>query len=866
MFSSTLAKRIEPHDLLALFSVEIPRALPTLSKCPVCGSPACLETTYGHGHAPTYWCRNPSCWFQGDGIQLYRAVTHKTTREACYDLIAARVLPRDGDLDREITNYLADLEQYQDRVWSIWERARNEFRSASSGVSGLMQDFRCWESATATCGIGGFGNHLGCLRGSDIKNLPGVPKHVELYVRSGQYYLVLPLWLDRWVISGFVFVGHGNQQLHWQVWGREAGIGLLHTTAMNEATIVSCDCAAHAIQLISNGISSAYKLPVTYIHDDTSNWGYLLAQRRVLLNTTKRPALYRKAIPFPECQILTGPDLDACRIGSLPHPRARLEAMSQHGYPTFRAIAVLLCGLGASQAAATIQALELQPAEIQRVIASTPEHMRESIQTLFRQQPGQTTIKFQNETITCGPDGWRGAKKGLICNTMFFVDQIVCDTSTHQGTAIGTVIQGDREFKFSSPIKDVELHTQEWLRDVLAQNRAGWLEILPGWASRLFAISRMFRQPQTLYTSNAVGWVENGHRLVFPNLVVEGGSVQSNPHPIQGANCGVGLIKLDIQASQLESWVKDDEAGHIFWAMFGLLCHNLLTPFHNYGSFGIGLLDRAQGLLSGMALDLVDQVGLERITFRNTGQARMQEIWKLEQRSPLPLYIDETWASNEGFVKWLSNKQTRNCLVMMSKPVAIGTCLDGGWAYIRSSVPVSDARSRYLQAWNLIPHYMAWHQANKIEWPAIRSAAIPTLFGSIAEWLISLGLDPRVLKRAQDMIEVDMLERTSSWGSKFLSLLIESVECGLVPIKNSEQLQGASDCIVLDQQADLVFISRATLTRLMGQMGLPVPPHQHIQSMLQASKALCSTRYRETSGYAIPLDQWSLYYSLRGSR
>ena len=72
--------------------------------------------------------------------------------------------------------------------------------------------------------------------------------------------------------------------------------------------------------------------------------------------------------------------------------------------------------------------------------------------------------------------------------------------------------------------------------------------------------------------------------------------------------------------------------------------------------------------------------------------------------------------------------------------------------------------------------------------------------------------------------------------------------------------------ITLSEVSEKTGISRATLTKLMTQMGLPVPPHQHIQSMLQASKALCSTRYRETSGYAIPLDQWSLYYSLRGSR
>lgn len=839
--------------------------MPTLSKCPICGAQGTLEASYGHNRCPAYWCRSPECWFVGDGIQLYRAVTHLSTREACHALIANRVLPYEAELDPEIDEYELELSRYHQDVWSIWELANQQLQQAGSAAAGLLQDFGCWESHNITCGVRGLGRHLGVLRGSQVRELANVPKHVDLNVRAGQHYLVMPLWLDRWVISGFVLFGHDGQQLWWPILGKESGVGMIHTCPMNEGILLGCGNPVHALQFYAHSLSQAQPMAVTYLHDSSATWGYLTASRRVMLNLSRRPALYERALAHPECQIVTEHDLRGGQVDRISSPRARLEHLCGLGLPTHRALAVYLGSLASSSAASVLGQLNLQASDIQRVLAAAPEHTRGQLSALFRQGQSSSSIKFQSDVITCAEQGWKSGRRGVICNTMFFIDEILCDTNTHQGTAVGTVVQGGREFKFTSPIQDLENRTQEWLRNILADNRAGWLEIQPGWASKLFAISQIFRTPKTTYTTNAIGWVEGGKRLVLPNLLVEAGEVVPNPHPIRGASCATGLSRTPLEADKLDRWSRDTPTARCFWALFGVVGCNLFSPFHRFGTFGIGVLDRPQGVLGALTDDLVEQVGLERITFRQSTPARLQDIWKQEQKSPFPLYIDETWAANDGFSKWLSNKQARNCLVRMSRPVAIGTCLDGGWAYVASDAPLTDERSAFAGAWDLLPRFVAWAQLNPIQWPVIRSGTLPALYDALARWMGTVGMDPKVLRGAQEMVEIDMLERTSSWGMKFVSLLIESVESGLIPFIPADQ-SPPGEAVTVDYAEELVFISRASLTRLMGQMGLAVPSHNHIVSALQSAKALKGTRYRDVAGYSIPLDQWSMLYSLRGTR
>ena len=828
----------------------------------MCRSSNTLEIAPGLQGVPIYSCGAPRCGFTGDGVEIFAAARKLNIEAAVYELVSAGVIPGDPGLHGILEDYLMDRRGELNGPMGWWKRANQKVLRGSTHAAGILQARGCWHGLTSTSGPHGLGPFLGVATGTEIQALV----EERLYMLQGwRHYLVTPFWGDPRTITGFSCLSEEGDavSVHLDNRSKAWGFGFLHTTGVRSERVLITNHPLTAMETLANAMASGVRLGVIYAHERSDTWGSLYARRRIFLNTSGALATFKQALGDPQALVVAPADLKKGQPQELMTPQARLAHLESCGSVVHVALGNFLSSLSNSEAKASVIQLGLSIQDIARVISGVSEVSRGRLQDLFNEVVMNQSVRYNGDTISMAPEGWVSQKKGVISNTVFLVDRVVCDAWNNQQLAMGVVIQNRKQFAFQVPV--VQLKKPEiWLTEFMAAQRGDFVHVTQGWGPKLYDISLQFRQPSTEHSVVTTGWANEGRRLVLPGVSIEAGSIEPMGAPLRGP--GAGLRGMGPPGSwEIPEALKETPEAALFWALFAAITVNVFVGHHNHGTSGIALVDAKGYALDAVVNDAVAAIGLERVVFASTSAAAMKEIKNKELKGVLPLYVDELWSKSRGFSQWQKLDTHRNAVVSMSKPVAIASSLCGEWIYIgHKGTPVTPGIKEFTGYWNLLPEFWAYLQVHGT-WESTRSSVVRgLLMGPLQAWLRTLGCEtPPAVKAAMELVTVDLVAAQAPWGYRFLGLLIESARAGCLRSMKTIETDDMTSGLIVDDAGDTVFIAKSTVQELLVSLGVEPPGYKEISDRLAEASCLLGQRYRGTQGFLLPLDRWNLCWSMK---
>ena len=861
---SALLDRVDHYQLLSALGVSTIRTLPAVSKCPLCQTQSSLEITRGLNGRPIYRCRDPHCDFLGDGVTLFQAVSGiSDVYDTCLQLLSEGVVHHVEGFQSEVESYLAARAAYHNIDLAFWHQCQANFSGRNSLVAALLQQHGAYAEGIWESGIH---RHIGCCTGRWVKEHYTPRQGTKNWIKVEDEYLVMPLWGDMLTIVGYLLV---NQWSEYEILPArnlqmgDTGLGFLHTCYPNDDLMLICTCPFEALRVFSRGLVSGDRIGMVYAHLSSNTFRTCPVRQHLLLNPEDKPSYHKMALRIPECRVATAEDVQKASATGFEPMQTEIDLLHECSQTVYQAIARRLSRLQSHEALSEIDHLSLDSSEVIKVLGSCPPEAKDRLASMLKGRMQSRSVALGRDSVVCSPEGWLSDRVGLISNTMFFIDTLIYDQHSGQIEAEGTITQGDNQYPFRTPFETLRKKTEQWLLDTVIKNRGQVPIIANGWKNKLWPISQLFRNPRTIYTANASGWVNDNQRLLLPNIVIEHGAIYENTGAeIDDAAGAMLSVPRDLEAQHFKDLCYDDESGGVFWGLFTAIAANILAPFHGLGTAGIAVVGSPEGVLGQLVAQADREVGFESLNFQTASKRQAQQARKTEARSPFPVLVREAWNNSEGFRSWLQAGEDRNCLVEMSKDVAIATSLSGGWYYV-SSQAVGDGWRRFETLWRTLPLFIAWVQSNAVEWPTSRSELVNKLLMVVEQWLGCSGHDGRaVLNRAERIFTVDVIDRHTVWGVRFINFVIEATETGLMRLNNGGSA-AIDQSVTIDARGRVVFVPAQLVGNLMRDLGITPPAHKQVCQSLEDIGVLTGKTYQNISGYAIDRDQYNMYWSLR---
>lgn len=850
-----------------LTSIRVSRALPTLTTCPICGRASSLEITNGHDKDQIYRCLYGDCSFIGGSIELYRRLKNlRDPQDSVLHLVADGVLSAGDEIGSQINEYIIEQELYYEQVIEFWELARSNLLEGDTTTAGILQQIGCWDGLATS--LTALSPHIGSISGSEIKDRFFLPKGQSSAIKKSVTYIVMPLWADPCLITGFIIMD-SRTTVYLPVGQNKTltGLGLLQSVKANGEIMVVCSTPVQALQMLATCLGNAYEAGIVYAHPTANCWSWPITKSNLVINLDNSLEHFQFAMNLPECRVLTREGADKMARNAYQHPRTMIEQGMAQSYRAHKALAIHLGNSPVHVAMASIQQLSLTNTDLSRIAADSPDDVKPRVQALLKTRMSRQTISFQGDVITLTDEGWVSTKKGLISDTAFFVNSIAYDSETGNGTVQGQILQKGQKFDFTSSLKDVQSRTVKWLNDQTMNSGGSLPLIMPGWSSKLWPISRLFQEPRSSSNSLYVGWVDNGSKLILPNAIIQAGSISPNPSSQMTNTVGAGLVPINgLTTHQRDLLVSKSPETKAFWAVFTACCCNLTSPMHQLGTRAIGLIEASNTLIGQMVHQLVEVASLDRVKLPSESTNVIKEAKMREVNSPLPVWIEGESAAPGAIKKWLSAKGDRNCLVPIGKLLAAATTMEGGWIYLHPHGEKERTIVEYESLWPLIIDFISWLQTANMRYPTSEQTLVSSMLKLIETWCaqhMALGKIGSIFTGVSPFITSGVLGRQSSLGGKILSFIIECVQSQLLLVVEPDKGDWKQHMTL---QNDELFISQERLRELIEQSGLRPISATSIRNALDEMGYLSGTVRNNIPGYAIKRDDYNLAWTFHASQ
>jgi hypothetical protein len=848
-----------PQDLLGALNIGAGKTYPSVAKCPLCLVPGALEITLAVGGSAVYACRTQTCGFAGDGLELFARAKNCGLQEAAHILLAGGILPGDPDFHVHLQDYLGAYKAHQ--VIDDWWAERNQRLQTSSHAAGILQALGCWISPALTLDPQGLGKHLGICTGRELQTLMSGHEHL-MYTQGYRQYLITPLYADPRTITGFAYFtetdfGCAHLDSHSKVFG----FGFLSTTGFRSDVVVLVNTPAAALEYLANSWGVPGAPGILYVHPRASAWESVLARRRLFLNFNDSIETYKQTLRDSSAVVVSKKAIQTRHYGPLSSPKARLEYFLEIGTTAHAAAGAYLLGISFAEARVAAQSMDLRGADMARISSAVPEASRPQMEEIFADLQEKLSVSYRGDTISIYNGSWRSEKHGEISNAVFLVDEVICDTHNNRTVAKGVVLQGKQTYPFQDDLVRLQTKVVDFLQEVLRKNHGDILNVAPGWTkgNKMYHLSTQFRAPQTTYSAVGTGWANDNKRLVLPRITLENGVVVTSTKLLDGSGQGLG-IPPDLHTLDLDPILVPSDASASFWALWAALTANAWGPLQPHGPQGYGIVEATGTAFDEVYQGMIESIGLQRVTLSTTDAVRTTKA--TEQKSILPLVIDEMWSHSKFFAAYQQDG-LRNAFVGMSPTTYLATSLSGGWTYLTpKGVPGTGVDLRPY--WALLPMFWAWLQVNQVQWERTRSSLLPGILRNAVEpWLRSLGYEkPVFADKAVGLISVDTTAAQVAWGYRFMGFLIEATKKGILRIGKPDDPKFAEN-LTVDEAGKVAFVSKQRLGALFQELGIEPIRQEDIATNMDAVGCLVGQRYRNTVGIVMDLERYNLCWAMR---
>jgi hypothetical protein len=859
-----LSRHVTAVSILAAAGINVKNLTPQVSTCPFCKTTGSLSIYSDPIIAGTSrWLHCSSCRFSGDTIEAYGRlkVAEDVQRAAQWAI-------RDGHFDGPVSETSPSaIEQYalsyplkRKKIAEYWEQLTDPMLSFTPDMlrragteaylikgrgqsQELMRRFLGGGTRQDICKI--FGNHLLPTEGftsSLALNFQDVPGRT----------------------CAFQFIGTNDnvyvKNFSNQTGDREGGLAMLDTLNALEGTVYAVNdrkLALHMHAINFHDWSNPIKL-LLYNGSTKNAWKSVSAERVIFM-----------AYELDENVFLQARRVENGYITTKPQPRVRdikdyfrdtsvsavLSAMERYAQPWQKVLLGVLLDKNTEYHTlrALVNNLELSSHERDQLMQQCSRREQDTLKDLFETtKPFKTREDGKYRHVDKG-DGWYrvhpGGREEKITDARIVVRRELLDSVTVKAFWEGEVIFRGKEVPFVEDVDIMKADVGAWLTRLLIKSGLGTPMVKEQNNEVMMNNAREFSNYDSTFASRQIGIVPSGD-IVFPQFLISGGKVnKDNPF----------LLTSDMPAQNVKAhnnYPKRFYDGYaysflhsIFIALGCAYITNLLAKYTNDSVKPIGIIGERGSTGRDTMKAFAELAGITQYDLTSASSKLLESIRENGDKYGYPCYIDPV---RPGLLGDYPPDNSDHLFIGLTALEGTALSVGGNWIFI--NVTKSELSGAKLPNFAEILIYMTDLQKRDYNLPDEESL-IQSVVKDFTSWY-EIAVRQAVPELKADL--ATLIRRSGRKGDELMRLSVQLFRTGKLSIGHeaigNAELIAKKYAIVIDDEAEQVFISRPGLLEAVRKAKLPLSSLREANADLSQRKLLLGGEKQD--GWILPKKAW----------
>lgn len=816
-----------------------------------------------------YSCSN--CGLSGDSIYLFSSQEDPNQPSATLEG-AARLLQANGliassasKFEMELSEYLSFTNEYMGYV-TLWSRMQNRVIKGSKETRELMEERKSWKGYNRTSLQQALGFSIGTGWKSEFSSIFGPRTLGGLKRNDPELFICMEDYPNRLCGISTIRDQVSNVFMPVELWKKDKkaipneGFGFLSLAQPFDQLLLSDD---PDFCLFYNFRRDALKPPIVYWASGTQNWAVLSNKRITFLCNDFRPEIVSKALELPNAKITQLTDL----LTVNPNINEQMDNFNKVAMEPLHYLKQILAGVDEVTARSWGRMVGLSELRKSELISMSNPAEKERLRAILDDPEAAKRAVVRKKEVYEQDDGWYYEGERF-SDAILRIETIVEDRGAQKPSSkspelvcIGTISYRDRVIPFREYREVIRKAPTEFIRREVQRHCQMWPYIEDGWDRYLMNIAEQLHPPKVENDRSVVGWDMDLWKLSFPQFDIAGGKVTPRENGNTFAENPGGLLKSPASTSLegTEPLVLGldgslDECAAVWVVLVAAAC-NIFRKHHELGSIGIACSGFAGELSFDVAYYVKELLTLEDLDLRGSKLSRITDALDQEEKSVLPLFVDNSMAELPLFRQWYFQHPQHPAIVPLRPFLSRASALAGDWLVVEKRTPTGNWPAKDNTG-KLFVRFLAYLQTQDIK-PASRGELFRFFLDKFQDWLTLEEQPIEIVPRMEDMLQMG-LESSSTPGSRLLRMvcnLLDNDEIGLVP----EHEEGAYE--IIHKPTGEIVIRKASFQKLLQKkFGIQLGAAWHdIDRSLAQQNVLAGQEYEGEPAWIIKPDVWDNY-------
>ena len=864
-----LASHVPPVSILAPLGISVKGVTPEVTTCPLCSRHSFEIYMDPIPKGSTKWLRCSKCGFCGDTIDLYARLNNiRELKTAIQDAFSKGL----GDISysalspQTIEDYLTTCQQHRQRLKTIWTALSGQLPQMHPSLVKKVQAEHLW-NGWRMAAQGRIRRILGLGTRHQILDLF---KDKKLLPKRGFSSNMVTNYQDvPGRICAFNFIGDDQEMLKTYRSDGEGGLGMLDAINPYETIVYATGNPRIALRLHNNWfMDSSEPMKLVLFNGRTNEtWRYISAKKVVFWDDQLSLELFQQArllglevgnVALRPKLVCPSPGRSFIQNRTYDHFLADID---KNYYPWPEALIRWSIdreeGLDDQKFQEAIASLKFDKIEREALIEASPGKYKARIEGFLRSAKANQAAVVNGKEVIENESGWWALSphsREMISNATMKVDKEIVDESTGKVYWEGEIRLPDKGIPFIEAVEVIERDSKKWLADKVVKAGCSYPEIKPNWSKFLVSIAQQFSVPRRVTRTSNLGIDKDG-RILFPYIFID------STYGFKTRELATPDPEMPGQDVTMPSLYKikdivNDSVRPVWTALTAAYLCDLTSTLHGRSPMGC-LVPGAYTSVSRRAVSHFAKVmGLNRHLIREGGDKEVQGIVGKLGGFNYPGFVETEFS---GLMGGYPNDSRSRVFLGVSRLEAAALAVSRRrWVMIESNEAL--ARSYKLPDADGI--LLAMHQFQKDRFtlpPGVTSvlAAAKVLCSWYDE--VRGPLSPSRWEEVSAVLREslqpgDALVELCVW--LYSQKMIRRDHIPFVPCLNQGGLIGDGiHAVLIDDKADVVFIDREVLVKLLRKHGLPAIDCDAVSDDL-LERELLPFKDIPMEGWVVPRNYW----------
>lgn len=830
-----LASHVPPSSILAPLGISVKGVTPEVTACPLCGRHAFEIYMDPIPKGSTRWMRCSKCEFGGDTIDLYARLNNiKEMKIAIQDAFSKGF----GDISyaaispQTIEDYLTTCQQHRQRLKTIWAALSGQLPQMHPSLVKKVQSEHLWNGwRMAAQGrirrILGLGTRYQILDLFEDKRF--LPK------KGFTSNMVINYQDVPGRICAFNFIGDGQEMLKTYRADGEGGLGMLEAINPYETLIYATGNPRIALRFHNNWFMDSNDPMKLVLFNSRTNqtWKHISAKKVVFWDEQLNLELFQQArllglnvgnVALRPSSVCPSPVQSFNLSRTFDSVMAEID---KNYYPWPEALIRWSIdredGLDDQRFQEAIAALRFDKVEREALIEASPGKYRARIEGFLKSAKANQSAVVNGREVIENESGWWALfpqSRELVSNITMKVDKEVIDESTGKVYWEGEIRFQDRGIPFIESVEAIERDSKKWLVDKAVKAGCSYPDIKPNWTKFLVSIAQQFSMPRKVRRDSNLGIDKNG-RILFPYIFIDA-TYGFKTRELATPDPGMPGQDVTMPALYKVKDIVNHSVRPVWMALTAAYLCDMTAALHGRGPVGCLVPGVYASASRRAAVQFAKVMGLDRHLIREGKDKELKEITSKLGGFNYPGFVE---TESSGLMAEYPNDSRSRVFLGVSRLEAAALAVSRHrWVTIESNEAIAQS-CRLPEADSIL---LALQKVQRDGF-VIPSGLPPVLATAkvLCSWYDEVR-GPLVPSRWDEVSAV--LKESPPPGDALVELcvwlysqkMIRREHVAFVPgLKQGGLISGGVYAVLIDDQADVVFIDREVLVKLLRRQGLP---------------------------------------------